>query len=185
MWSPQWQRLFKELPNTATLLRRTGLHDTKVAGNKGIQMPRKKQTDKTPLEEPTISDTTDISEPEERLSATGISQEEPEAIPFAEIIAEMESDDEKVNVPHFADADAAHISTPALDHDALDKAIQEARAHAQPEQDEPAHSPVIAHEQPALMAIQRREVFAPEIAPPPPVFLAAAVIILICLLAFR
>ena len=146
-------------------------------------MPRKKQSDKTLLEEPTNLDRTDVSEPEQALSATGLSPQEAEDVPFAEIIAEMESDDEKVDVPHFAEANAATIPTPALDSDALDKAIQEARAHGRPEQDEPAHSPVIAYEQPALMAIPRREVFAPEIAPPPPVFLAAAGIILISLLA--
>ena len=96
----------------------------------------------------------------------------------------MESDDGKADVPHFAEAEAAPISTPALDSDALDEAIQEARAHGRPAQDKPAHSSVIAYEQPALLAIRTREVFTPEIAPPPPVVLAAVGIILICLLAF-
>ncbi len=73
-------------------------------------MPRKKQSDKKLLEEPTNSDRTDISEPEQALSATGLSPQEAEEVPFAEIIAEMESDDEKVDVPHFAEADAATYS---------------------------------------------------------------------------
>ena len=147
-------------------------------------MPRKKQSDKTLLEEPTSSDMTNVSEPEQALSATGLSPQEAEDVPFAEIIAEMGSDDEKVDVPHFAEAGAATIPTPALDSDALDKAIQEARAHGRPAQDAPAHSSVIAYEQPALLAIARREVFTPEIGPPPPVVLAAVGMILIFLLAF-
>ena len=105
-------------------------------------------------------------------------------MPFAEIITEMESDDEKVDAPHFAEADASTIPTSALDGDTLDKAIQEARAHGRPTQDAPAHSSVIAYEQPALLAIPRREVFTPEIAPPPPVILATVGIMLIFLLAF-
>jgi hypothetical protein len=148
-------------------------------------MPRKKQTDKTALEEPKISNTTDIAEPEQARSAMRLSLEEAEDAPFAEIIAEMETDDEKVDVPHFAEADAETISTHALDSDALDKAIQEARSAAQPAQDKSAHSAVIAYEQPALLAIPGREVFPPEIAPPPPVVLAAAGIMLIFLLAFK
>lgn len=148
-------------------------------------MPRKKPSDKSPLEEPAISDVTKVPEPAEGLSATGISQEEAEAIPFAEIIAETESEGQKVDVPHFADADAARDSSPALDSDALDKAIQEARAHGRPAQDGPAHGSLIPQEQPAFIGFPRREDFAPEIAPPPPVFLAAAGIILICLLAFK
>jgi len=147
-------------------------------------MPRKKQSDKSPLREPTTSDRADISEREQALSATGLSPEEAEDVPFGEIVAEMESDDEKVDVPHFAEADAAPISTHALDSDALDEAIQEARTHARPAQDKPAHPSVIAYEEPALLAIPRREAFTPEIAPPPPVVLAAVGIVLIFLLAF-
>ena len=147
-------------------------------------MPRKKQADDTPLKELTVSDTTDISKPEQARSAARPS---PEDIPFAEIIAEMEGYDEKVEAPHFAEADEAPISTPSLDSDALDEAIQEARAHGHPRPapDKPAHSPVSAYEQPALLAIPGREVFPPETAPPPPVLLAAAGIILIFLLTFK
>ncbi len=149
-------------------------------------MPRKKQTDKTRLDKPTTADMMDISESKDALSASESSREEAEAIPFAEIVAETGSNDEKAAAPHFpeAEVDAALISAPTPDSDALDKAIQEARDHGRPAQDEPAHSPVIAYEQPALLAIPRRQAFPAElISPPPPVVLATVGLMLIFLLA--
>ncbi len=136
-------------------------------------MPRKKQTGEKPPKEAAVSDTT----------TPGTSQEEAEAIPFAEIIAEMGSDDEKADVPYFAEAAATPTSTSASDNDALDAAIQEARTPTQPAQDKPAHSPVIAYEQPGLMAIPEQKGFPVEISPPPLIVLAAAAITLIFLLA--
>jgi hypothetical protein len=170
----------QEPPNAATLQRRAGRSDVKVKGNKGIQMPRKKQNDETLLEEPSISDTTDISKTKQARSAARLSTED---MPFAEIIAETEGDDERVDAPYFVEADFEPVSTPAPDSDALDEAIQEARAHRRPRQDKPAHSPAITYEQPALLAIPGRELSQPEMAPPPPVVLAAVGFMLISLLS--
>jgi hypothetical protein len=151
--------------------------------DKGIQMPRKKQTEGKSLKEPKTSGATDVSAPEAGQSEKRIIGAHVEDVPFAEIIQEMESGDERVNVPYFAEADEIPVSIPALDHDALDAAIQGARAIVQPAHDKPAHSSMIAYEQPALITIPGRADFPAEIAPPPLIVLAAGTM-LVFLLAF-
>ena len=146
-------------------------------------MPRKKQSDGKSLKEPKISGETDVSAPGPDQSPEKIIGAHVEDVPFAEIIEEMGSGGEKVNVPYFAEADEIPVSIPALDHDALDAAIQGARAIVQPAHDKPAHSSMIAYEQPALIAISGPEDFPAEIAPPPLIVLAAGTM-LIFLLAF-
>lgn len=146
-------------------------------------MPRKKQTDGKSLKEPKISGETDVPAPGPDQSSETIIGAHVEDVPFAEIISEMGSRDEDLNVPYFVEAEEIPVAIPALDHDALDAAIQGARAIVQPAQDKPAHGSMIAFEQPALIAIPRREDFPTEIAPPPLVVLAAGTM-LVLLLAF-
>ncbi len=146
-------------------------------------MPRKKQTDKPPSKESTLSKAADIPELEESPSVEVISRKEAEDMPFGEIIPEMGSGDEIVDVPHFAEEETP-ISSPTLEKDALDAAIQEARAHSQSVQDQPAHSLAIPQEQPALITFPTREPLPSEIAPPPLIILAATGIMLIFLLTY-
>jgi hypothetical protein len=151
-------------------------------------MPRKKQTDKTPVKKPAISDTADISELEEQPPANGISPAKAEDIPFAEVLPESVSDDDKMDVPHFSKTDESPIIS-ADEADALDVAIEGARSYPQSVQDEPIHDSVVSEEVPAPEIIHSRQIFPTEaaeiaeVASPPLVVFGFAVIMLIYILA--
>ncbi|MGO9121730.1 MAG: hypothetical protein ACLQPD_29485 [Desulfomonilaceae bacterium] len=145
-------------------------------------MPRKKETDKTPVKKPTISDTADISELEEQPVPRRRSKKKTEDIPFAEVLPETGSDDDKMDVPHFSKTDEALVIS-ADEADALDIAIEEARSYPQSVQDEPIHNSAVSEEQPASGVIHSRQIFPAEVASPPLMIFGFAVIMLIYILA--
>jgi hypothetical protein len=141
-------------------------------------MPRKKNIDK----EPGISETVNISGSEEQPVPRRRSKKKTEDIPFAEVLPETGNDDDKMDVPHFSKTDESPI-TSAVEADALDVAIEEARSYPQSVQDEPIHNSAVSEEQPAPEIIHSRQIFPAEVAPPPLMILAFAGIMLIYILA--
>jgi hypothetical protein len=163
---------------------------------RGSQMPRKKETDKTPVKKPRISDTADISALEEQPMPRRRSRKKTEDIPFAEVLPERGSDDDYMDVPHFSKTDESPIIS-ADEADALDVAIEEARSYKQPLQDQPSHDYIHAGEpvvqenntseaQPAPEIIHSLQIFpseVAEVASPPLMIFGFAVIMLIYILA--
>jgi hypothetical protein len=141
-------------------------------------MPRKKNIDK----EPGISETVNISSSEEQPVPRRRSKKKTEDIPFAEVLPESVSDDDKMDVPHFSKTDESPVIS-GDEADALDVAIEEARSYPQSVQDQPIHDSSISEEQPASEAISTRQIFPAEVAPPPLMILAFAAIMLIYFLA--
>jgi hypothetical protein len=140
-------------------------------------MPRKKNIDKEPGIE-----TVNISGSEEQPVPRRRSKKKTEDIPFAEVLPENGSDDDKMDVPHFLKTDASPIIS-AVEADALDVAIEGARSYPQSIQDEPVHNPAVSEEQPESGVIYSRKIFQTEVSPPPLMVLAFAGIILIYFLA--
>ena len=148
-------------------------------------MPRKKKIDNTTIEEPAISDTADISALEEQPVPRRRSKKKTEDIPFAEVLPEAGSDDDKMDVPHFSKTDESPVIS-ADGADALDIAIEEARSHPQNIQDEPVYNSAVSEEQPAPEIIHSPQIFPAEVAgvaSPPLMIFGFAVIMLIYILA--
>jgi len=151
-------------------------------------MPRKKKIDNTIIEEPAILDTADISELGKQPVPRRRSKKKTEVIPFAEVLPETVSDDDKMDVPHFTKTDESPVIS-ADEADALDVAIEEARFYPQSIQDEPVHNPAVSEEQPAPEIIHSPQIFPAEVAEvagvasPPLMILGFAAIMLIYILA--
>jgi hypothetical protein len=141
-------------------------------------MPRKKNIDK----EPGISETVNISSSEEQPVPRRRSKKRTEDIPFAEVLSENVSDDDKLDVPHFLKADASPIIS-ADEADALDVAIEEARVYTQSVQDEPTHDSALSEEMPSSRAIHEKRILPVGATPPPLLVLAFTGIMLIYFLA--